>query len=78
MSQLTENEVEVIVEKTVNATLTKLGFDVTDPIEVQKDQAWVRGTRQTVARGAWTMLVAFIGVIVPGSAVALWHIVNGK
>lgn len=73
---LNGSEVEAIVEKTVSATLMKLGFDLSDPIEIQKDQAWVRGTRKAIAGGAWATMIAFIGVVVPGFLVALWHIVR--
>lgn len=75
---LSENEVEEIVEKTVNQTLTQLGFDVSNPLETQKDQAWVRGWRRAVTGGAWAGLLAFIGIAVPGTVIALWQLLRQR
>jgi len=37
---------EEIIEKTVKKTLTAIGFDMKDPIEIQKDMAHLRNLRQ--------------------------------
>ncbi len=44
--ELSHNEIEGIVRSTVLHTLTELGIDHTEPFEVQKDMAALRGLRE--------------------------------
>ncbi len=46
---MTEAEVKRIVAESVDQTLTRLGVDVTDPLEFQKDMAHLRAWRESVA-----------------------------
>lgn len=49
--KMTESEIDkmcqMIAEKTVNDTLLKLGMSIGDPLEFQKDMAFLRGWRQS-------------------------------
>ncbi|WP_299594337.1 hypothetical protein [uncultured Microbulbifer sp.] len=57
--QITEQEIEQIAKKAGEAAvqdlLTKLGIDISDVHETQKDFAYLRGQRQTSDQvGVWT------------------------
>lgn len=49
--KMTESEIDKlcqrVAEKTVNDTLLKLGMSIGDPIEFQKDMAFLRSWRQS-------------------------------
>jgi hypothetical protein len=56
----------------VKETLTKLGVDHDDPLEMQADFRWVRDFRKTSAEMRNKSLLALIGILVTGSAAAFW------
>ena len=69
---MSENEVEELIAKTVNATLTQLGIDHSDPMEMQRDfqhlRSWRKSTEQIKNRG----VLAALGIVVTGIMAALW------
>ena len=59
---MTEYEMQQVIEKTVETTLAKIGFDLSDPISIQKDMNFLRSARHlTGAAGAKAVMV-LIGV----------------
>ena len=56
----------------VRATLQELGVDITDPIEVQKDFAFVRRQRVVSEKIGMGVRLAAIGIFVSGAMGALW------
>ena len=58
---MTEDDIRI----TVRATLTELGIDHTDPLETQRDFAWLRKSRRGSEEAArWvrrTAVTAFVG-----------------
>ena len=84
---MTELNIHGIVEesssKAVRKTLTELGFDVHNPIEVQKDAAALRSwrhmvevlTRKLVASTVWMMVLGVFVLILMG--VQAWMTQHG-
>ena len=78
---LIKDVAEEAASKTVTQTLTSLGVDTTNPMEVQKDMQHLRQHREgwetSKARG-W---MALIGVAVVGAVSLLWngfiHLISG-
>jgi len=64
------------VEKTapvvVESTLLSLGIDPKNPIEAQKDSAFVRQTRKRCETASNKAIVTMIGLLVLGGAGAIW------
>lgn len=69
---LTEQELKSIVRETVNATLTSLGIDHDDPIEMQRDFQHLRSWRQARERISNQTLVVAVGIVITGLASAIW------
>ncbi len=69
---LTHSELEALVTKTVNQTLSSLGIDYSKPQELQRDMQhlrdWRLGTQQ-VKRHA---LFGAVTTVLAGSLAALW------
>jgi len=68
ISQRSDAELEDIIQKTVGATLTSLGIEHNDPIEMQKDFQYMRSSREiseSIKRKSWITLVglAIVGVV---------------
>jgi len=57
----------------VSETLSALGFDMSQPHEIQQDIAWIRKMRQA-GEGAWKIgITAFFGITVPAACYAMWE-----
>jgi hypothetical protein len=67
-----EDEVRALVRSTVKETLTTLGVDEDDPLEVQRDLAWVRDVRKASASARAKAGTALIGLLVAAVAGACW------
>ena len=50
--------------ESVNTTLTTLGIDVSDPIETQKDFAWVREGRTTCKSIKLKSILVVTGIVI--------------
>ncbi len=74
---MTEAEIKRVVSEAVEETLTKLGVQVDDPIEVQKDMGFLHSWRtSTAAIGRHGMLTA-VGVVVVGLLGLIWLSIKG-
>lgn len=60
------------VRLTVRETFERLGVDVADPIEFQRDLQSLREWRLVVQAARKHAILALLGVLVTGSAAALW------
>ncbi|MCI0598746.1 MAG: hypothetical protein L0Y60_04365 [Beijerinckiaceae bacterium] len=69
---MTKDEITKIVEEAVEKTLQRLGIDVSEPIEMQKDFALVRSWRQSTEAVRHKGLMTMIGILIAGTAGALW------
>jgi hypothetical protein len=67
-----EEEVRALVREAVRETLTSIGVDQSDPLEVQRDLAWLRDVRQASRSARGKALAALIGLLVTAAAGALW------
>lgn len=71
--------VQELIESTVRSTLINLGIDPSNPIEAQKDAAFLRELRtgiQTSKRQIFALLVASLFAAI-GAAVAFWFQAGG-
>lgn len=60
------------VQQTVSETLVRLGVEVTDPIEMQKDFQHLRDWRETTNTVKSKALLAMVGLLVSGLAASVW------
>lgn len=74
---MTEAEVKRIVAESVDQTLTRLGVDVTDPLEFQKDMAHLRAWRESVATVKKQGLITAVGIVVAGIIGLVWLALKG-
>lgn len=74
---MTEAEVKRIVAESVDQTLTRLGVDVTDPLEFQKDMAHLRAWRESVATVKKQGLITAVGIVVAGIIGLVWLAIKG-
>lgn len=69
---LTRDEVDVIVQVTVKETLTSMGIDAADPIEMQRDfqtlRDWRNASRAIRSKGMMTL----IAILTAGTLGAIW------
>ena len=75
---MTEYEIRKIVAETVEQTLTRLGVDASDPIEVQKDMAHMRRWRLTVESIPGHGILTAIGIITAGILGLIWLAIKGQ
>jgi hypothetical protein len=69
---LSREELEALVKRTVNETLTSIGLDHKNPIELQKDFQSLREWRQAMQEVRKKTLITLIGILVTGLAAAIW------
>jgi len=69
---LTRAELKSLLEEAVQDAFTKMGMDVTDPIEMQRDFQHLREWRVAAAAVRKKGLLTLVGIIVAGSAAAFW------
>lgn len=75
---MTEAEIRKIVAETVDQTLTRLGVDTDNPIELQRDLQHLRDWRLSVAAIKRQGLITAVGVITVGILGLLWMSFSGK
>lgn len=66
------DEVRALVKSTVKETLVTLGVDEDDPLEVQRDLAWVRDVRKASASARAKAGAALLGLLVTAIGGACW------
>ena len=59
---MTEHEMEQVIEKTVKSTLTTVGFDLSDPISIQEDMHFLRSARHITGAAGTRAVMVLIGV----------------
>lgn len=69
---LSKEELRGLVRDTVRETLTSLGVDEDDPLETQRDLAWLRDVRKASAGARAKAGAALIGLLVTAVAGACW------
>lgn len=69
---LTENEMRAVIAETVNETLTKIGIDHADPVEMQKDMAHLRAWRNSVNEVKQKSMFTVLAILVAGLLGATW------
>lgn len=60
------------VEQGVETVLIKYGFDVSNPLEMQKDFAHARKTRVGCENVRDNIIKIFLGVSIPGAIFLMW------
>ena len=73
-----EEVAELTAEKTVMQVFIKLGVDITDPIEMQRDFSHLRKHRQSTEAITMKMWLTAAGVVVTGILAAVWLAVRGS
>lgn len=69
---MTQQELKELVSEAVTETLTKLGVDVTNPVEMQRDFQHLREWRNTTSTLKRHGLITLIGIFVAGAVAAMW------
>ena len=69
---LTRDEVDIVVKATVRETLTSMGIDAADPIEMQRDfqalRDWRRASNAIRTKGLMTL----VAILTAGIIGAIW------
>ena len=69
---LSHEELESLIRKTVDETLTSIGLDHKNPIELQRDFQALREWRQAMQDVRKKTIITLIGILVTGFAAAVW------
>ena len=73
MASFPDHDLEAVIEKTVETTLTRLGFDVEHPIEAQADVAFLRAMRVRCEKWRITAPMTFLAAALSGLiALGFW------
>lgn len=72
-----EREVRRIVSEAVQETLTRIGIEADNPLEAQKDQAFVRNLRTSTETVKRQGIIAAVGIITAGFLGAIWMSLKG-
>lgn len=67
---MTEGELKAVISSTVKDTLTQIGIDHAEPLDMQKDFSHLRKSRESVEavkKKAWLSAVGFIVVLALGA-----------
>ncbi len=59
---MNEHDMEEIIERTVKSTLTRVGFDLSDPISIQADMHFLRSARHLTGAAGTRAVMVLIGV----------------
>lgn len=74
---MTEAEIRRIVAQAVDETLTRMGIDAGEPIEVQKDMQHLRAWRESIATVKRQGIITAIGILTAGIIGAVWLAIKG-
>lgn len=72
-----EREIRKIVSETVQETLTRIGIEADNPLEAQKDQAFVRNLRTSTETVKRQGIIAAVGILMAGVLGAVWMAIKG-
>lgn len=73
---MNEQEIRKIVAEAVAETLTRLGIEASEPLEVQKDMQHLREWRESIATVKRQSLITAIGILVAGALGLVWMAVK--
>lgn len=74
---MTEADIRRIVAETVQETLTKIGLDTKEPLELQKDMAHLRGWRTSSDTIKRQSVITAVGILTTGFIGMIFYIVRG-
>lgn len=60
--EMTEHDMEQVIDRTVKSTLIKVGFDLSDPISIQADMHFLRSARHLTGAAGTKAVMVLIGV----------------
>lgn len=69
---MSREELESLIKQTVDETLTSIGLDHKNPIELQRDFQALREWRQAMQDVRKKTIITLIGILVTGLAAAVW------
>jgi len=69
---LTRDEIDDVVRRTVKETLTSMGIDAADPIEMQRDFQTLRDWRRAGGAIRSKGIMTLIAILTAGALGALW------
>jgi hypothetical protein len=69
---LSKEDLRAIVREEFNGALTAIGFDTSEPVELQQDQAFLRDWRKTTETVRRKSLVTIVGLFITGCIGLLW------
>jgi len=70
--QLSRGELKGLMEEAVNNALTKMGIDIADPLEMQRDFQHLRDWRVAVAAARTKGFLGIVGILTAGLLAAIW------
>tara|TARA_R110000850_G_scaffold206512_1_gene332706 strand:- start:259 stop:522 length:264 start_codon:yes stop_codon:yes gene_type:complete len=70
--QLTRAELKELLQEAVTGALVKLGMDIQDPLEMQRDFQHLRDWRIAVNSVQAKSILVMVTLLVTGAAAALW------
>jgi hypothetical protein len=59
---MTDQEMDRVVDKAVESTLTRMGFDISDPIACQADMHFLRSARTLTEKAGTKAVMVVIGL----------------
>ncbi len=77
LKRLISQAVSEAMDKSMAETLLKLGIDVDEPLELQKDMQHLRAWRQSITTVKKQSLTTAIGVITMGVLGLIWLAIKG-
>jgi hypothetical protein len=57
-----DEHTEKMIDKAVTCTLTKLGFDMSDPIKIQEDMHFLRAFRKLSQAAGTKVIMVLVGI----------------
>jgi hypothetical protein len=69
---MTEDQLRSVIQDTVKETFLRLGVQVDDPLEMQKDFQHLREWRVTTQGMKTKAMLAAVGLLVTGLAASAW------
>lgn len=70
--QLTRGELKALLQEAVTGALVKLGMDIEDPLEMQRDFQHLRDWRIAVGQARSKGFLTVVGILTAGVLAALW------
>lgn len=72
MSELSEKEIQDIVDKAIEAYLVRMGIESEDPRDMQSDMIFIRKFRQTTEAISSKIVMVIVGVATLAGIGGIW------